>query len=178
MLPRADGWGWLLQSLQEQVQGMQFKDRKLSAVKLPKKITPEQACKCARFITANLDQDKAADYRRLLEYDDDGMTKQAGLPATSLVLCRYCYGGGGVCRETQRAHHLKTGRGKKDHDDAAAASATSGVGDQSAAARAARKREWHGQRVDRAVVGGAPAPVRLAALEALDAWTQGGSPEL
>ena len=61
VLRRPDGWAWLLSSLQVHVQGMNYKDHgALSAVKLPKEITPEQACQCARFIITNLDQHKAA----------------------------------------------------------------------------------------------------------------------
>ena len=73
-------------------------------------------------------------------------------------LCRHCYDGGGVCCESQRAHHLqKSRRGGREHAENVEAAGTTGIGSGGAAARATRKRTRHMERVERDVtveVGG------------------------
>ena len=167
-LPRTH-WLWLIPSLRKPVpgKGKTYDDvRNLNEIKLPDTIPPAKAVQCAKFLLANLNDTPV--YRDLLVFGGDGLTKEAGLAkAASLTLCRYCYGGGGVCCESQRAHHLqKSRRGGKDHAKNVEAAGTTGIGSGGAAARATRKRTRQMERVERELRRKS-GPEQLAGLQAL-----------
>ena len=71
-----------------------------------------------RSAAAGSDQDpRAAAFRGLLEFDEAScLTENAGLPECPLILCEYCYGGGGVLPHTKAEHTRKGSTAAKAHD--------------------------------------------------------------